>query len=83
MVSIGGWSGCSFCSDLFASAIHRENFARTTATLFHEYDIDGIDLDWEYPVIEGYPGHKYDPADKNNFTELIKTLRKNWATIRY
>lgn len=75
MVSIGGWSGCSFCSDLFASPTHRENFARTTATLFREYDIDGIDLDWEYPAIEGYPGHKYDPADKNNFTELIKALR--------
>ena len=83
MVSIGGWSGCSFCSDLFASPTHRENFARTTATLFREYDIDGIDLDWEYPAIEGYPGHKYDPADKNNFTELIKALRNGWATTRF
>jgi chitinase len=75
MVSIGGWSGCSFCSDLFADPLHRKNFARTTVSLFKQYNIDGLDLDWEYPAIEGYPGHKYDAADKNNFTELIKALR--------
>ncbi|MBK9486944.1 MAG: hypothetical protein IPO01_17705 [Chitinophagaceae bacterium] len=44
--------------------------------LFKKYGIDGLDLDWEYPAIEGFPGHKYDAADKNNFTELIKALRK-------
>ncbi len=76
MVSVGGWGGCSFCSDLFASAELRKNFARTTVALFRKYGIDGIDLDWEYPAIEGYPGHKYDAVDKNNFTELIKTLRQ-------
>ena len=75
MVSIGGWSGCSFCSDLFADPLHRRNFARTTVSLFKQYNIDGLDLDWEYPAIEGYPGHKFDVADRNNFTELIKSLR--------
>lgn len=76
MVSVGGWSGCSFCSDLFASAAHRNNFAKTTVALFKQYGIDGLDLDWEYPAIEGFPGHKYDTADKNNFTELVKVLRQ-------
>lgn len=76
MVSVGGWSGCSFCSELFAAAAQRQNFARTTVALFKQYDIDGLDLDWEYPAIEGYPGHKYDAGDKNNFTELIKALRQ-------
>jgi chitinase len=76
MVSIGGWGGCAPCSDLFASSEHRGSFAKTTVELFKKYDIDGLDLDWEYPVIEGYPEHKYDSADKNNFTELIKALRK-------
>lgn len=76
MVSVGGWSGCSFCSDLFASEEHRNNFAKTTVSLFKQYGIDGLDLDWEYPAIEGYPGHKYSAADKDNFTELIKALRQ-------
>ena len=75
MVSIGGWGGCAPCSDLFASEEHRKNFAKTTVALFKQYGIDGLDLDWEYPAIEGYPGHKYDAADRDNFTKLIKTLR--------
>ncbi len=82
MVSVGGWGGCSFCSNLFASAQHRQNFAKTTATLFKQYGIDGLDLDWEYPAIEGYPGHKYDSADRNNFTELIKALRQELGNDR-
>jgi chitinase len=76
MVSVGGWSGCSFCSDLFAGDEHRKNFARTTVALCKQYGIDGLDLDWEYPAIEGYPGHKYDGADKDHFTQLIKALRQ-------
>ena len=75
MVSIGGWGGCAFCSDLFASAAHRLRFAQTSVALFKKYNIDGLDLDWEYPAIEGYPGHKFTDADKNNFTELVKALR--------
>ena len=76
MVSIGGWSGCAPCSDLFANESSRKNFAKTTVALFKQYSIDGLDLDWEYPAIEGYPGHKYDTADRDNFTALIKTLRQ-------
>ncbi len=76
MLSIGGWSGCAFCSDMFASAERRQLFAKTSAQLFRQYGIDGIDLDWEYPAIEGFPGHKFVPDDKNNFTEMVKLLRK-------
>ena len=80
MVSVGGWSGCSFCSDLFASAASRQNFAKTTVALFKQSGIDGLDLDWEYPAIEGFPGHKYDAADKDNFTLLIEKLRQEMGT---
>ncbi len=76
MVSIGGWGGCAVCSDLFSSADLRKIFAKTVVDFFKQNNIDGLDLDWEYPAIEGYPGHKYDAADKNNFTELVKALRK-------
>ncbi|RYF94920.1 MAG: glycoside hydrolase, partial [Chitinophagaceae bacterium] len=39
------------------------------------FKTDGIDLDWEYPSIKGYPGHAYSKDDKDNFTALVKTLR--------
>ena len=75
MVSIGGWGGCAPCSDLFSSEKHRQTFAKTTVAFFKKYNVDGLDLDWEYPTIEGYPGHKFMPEDKPNFTALVKTLR--------
>jgi chitinase len=80
MVSIGGWGGCAPCSGLFTSAEHRNNFAKSTVSLFKQYNIDGLDLDWEYPAIEGYPGHAWDKTDKNNFTELVKALRREMGT---
>ncbi len=75
MVSVGGWGGCAMCSELFSSKEHRINFAKSVVSLFKKYNIDGLDLDWEYPSIEGYPGHIFQTIDKDNFTELVKALR--------
>ena len=80
MVCIGGWGGCAPCSQLFASAEHRNNFAKSAVALLKQYHLDGLDLDWEYPAIEGYPGHAYDKADKNNFTQLVKVLRREMGS---
>ena len=76
MVSLGGWGGCEPCSAIFSTEEHRNTFAKTTVELLKEFNLDGIDLDWEYPAIEGYPGHAFDSSDKQNFTELVKALRK-------
>ncbi len=76
MVSLGGWGGCEPCSGIFSTEDHRNTFARSTVELLKEFNLDGLDLDWEYPAIEGYPGHTFDSSDKQNFTELVKTLRK-------
>lgn len=75
MVSLGGWGGCASCSQVFSTDSGRTTFAETAAAIFNEYNIDGLDLDWEYPAIEGYPGHRWDSTDKNNFTALVKLLR--------
>jgi chitinase len=76
MVSLGGWGGCEKCSPVFAVEQSRKNFAASTVKIFKKYKVDGIDLDWEYPTIEGFPGHPYSPDDKQNFTELVKELRQ-------
>jgi chitinase len=75
ILSLGGWGGCEFCSPVFATEAGRKEFTQSTKELMHYFKTDGIDLDWEYPVIEGYPGHAYKPEDKSNFTALVKTLR--------
>jgi len=75
LLSLGGWGGCETCSDVFADDNNRKVFARSVLELNNYFGTDGIDLDWEYPTIPGYPGHKYQPADKDNFTALVKELR--------
>ena len=76
ILSLGGWGGCYTCSPVFATKEGRKEFAESVKELLMYFNADGIDLDWEYPAIEGYPGHPYSPADKINFTSLIKKLRK-------
>jgi chitinase len=76
MLSLGGWGGCKTCSDVFSTEANRKAFATSVKKLSKFFNIDGLDLDWEYPAIEGYPGHAYKPEDRENFTELVHTLRK-------
>ena len=75
LLSLGGWGGCAPCSDVFATKEGREEFAASVAELNAFFGADGIDLDWEYPTVPGYPGHKYSASDKSSFTELVKQLR--------
>jgi len=76
ILSLGGWGGCKDCSTVFATRRGRKKFAQSTRKMTEYFHTDGIDLDWEYPVIAGYPGHAHSDADKKNFTSLIKSLRK-------
>lgn len=75
LLSLGGWGGCEPCSDAFSTATGRSEFAQSVKELNTFFSADGIDLDWEYPTIEGHPGHPYKAEDKPNFTALVTELR--------
>ncbi len=74
-LSLGGWGGCEPCSQVFSTAPARKEFATSVKDLMVYFKTDGIDLDWEYPAIEGVPGHQFLPEDKPNFTALVQELR--------
>jgi len=76
MLSLGGWGGCATCSDVFSTPEARREFAQSVKEVTNYFKTDGIDLDWEYPAIQGYPGHTFHPNDRNNFTEVTKELRE-------
>jgi chitinase len=76
ILSLGGWGGCRDCSTVFSTKKGRKQFARSARELMEYFNTDGIDLDWEYPAIAGFPGHAYSPDDRTNFTLLIGSLRK-------
>lgn len=75
LLSLGGWGGCEFCSPVFATDKGRKEFAVSVKELNDYFKTDGIDLDWEYPAIEGHPEHAWQVADKPNFTALVRAIR--------
>ncbi|MBT8220595.1 MAG: glycoside hydrolase [Bacteroidia bacterium] len=74
-LALGGWGGCATCFDVFNTVEGRIDFAKSTREILEQYNADGIDLDWEYPGIEGLPGHIYRKEGKHNFTLLVRELR--------
>lgn len=76
LISLGGWGGCKTCSDVFATKQGRKDFVQSIKEYYEYFKVDGLDLDWEYPTVSGYPGHKFSPHDKKNFTRLVNELRK-------
>lgn len=73
-LSIGGWGSGNF-SEMAADPKLRKKFAKDCRSIVDEYDLDGIDIDWEYPTSSA-AGISSSPDDKANFTMLMKDLRK-------
>ena len=72
-LSVGGWSAGGF-STAASTKEGRERFAKTAVDILKQYDLDGIDIDWEYPCIS-IAGIDASPDDKVNFTLLLEALR--------
>ncbi len=76
LLSLGGWGGCFSCSAVYSTEEGRNEFAASVKEVNDYFTTDGIDLDWEYPAIQGPPGHPFSTDDKANFSALLKQLRK-------
>ncbi len=72
MISLGGWTLSNDFSAIAADPSKRSNFAHWCNELVRIYDIDGIDIDWEYP---GFVDHGGTPDDITNYTLLLQEVR--------
>lgn len=79
MVACGGWGADGF-SDMASTAKNRMKFAKSAANFITKYQLDGLDIDWEYPGIPA-AGIKHRKEDKENFTLLMKTLRQQLDSL--
>lgn len=70
--SIGGWTLSDVYPKIAASATARANFAHSCVNLLREYNMDGIDIDWEYP---GYTDHSGTPQDKDNYVLFMQAIK--------
>jgi chitinase len=75
LVSVGGWTWSGGFSDAALTEQSRAVFAKSCAAFVKEYQLDGIDLDWEYPNQAG-AGNTHRPDDVHNFTLMLKTVRE-------
>jgi chitinase len=74
LVSVGGWLWSTNFSDMALTADSRRTFEDSVMDFLAQYDLDGLDIDWEYPGLKG-AGHPFRAEDKQNFTALLAELR--------
>lgn len=74
LISVGGWGGCKYFSDAALNDEARRKFANSAVALLKKHQLDGVDIDWEYPAQPG-AGNIFRPEDKPNFTLFLKAIR--------
>ncbi|WP_238881653.1 glycosyl hydrolase family 18 protein [Clostridium sp. YIM B02551] len=79
ILSVGGWGMDGF-SQAASTAAGRSAFAQSCLNYVNQYGLDGIDIDWEYPVDGGGGIIARSPSDKQNFTLLLQAIRNSIGT---
>ncbi|XP_061704138.1 chitinase-3-like protein 2 [Cydia pomonella] len=65
LVSVGG-AGENGFADMVINHASRKQFIRSIKSLLHNYTLDGIDLDWEFPT-----GNR----QRQHFSQLLREIR--------
>ncbi len=81
LVSVGGWLWSTGFSDMALTSTSRSAFIESVDNFVTRYELDGLDIDWEYPGLIG-SGHPFRPEDKHNYTLLMKELRLRFTPCR-
>ena len=82
LISIGGWSWSKNFSDATLTDTSTRNFALSAVDIVSKFNLDGIDIDWEYPGMIG-DNNKYRPEDKEHYTLLFKELRAGLDSLSH
>jgi len=80
LVSVGGWSWSGAFSDMAVSSQSRALFIASVVEYVRSHQLDGLDIDWEYPGLPGAESH-FRAEDKQNFTLLLKDLRARFNRL--
>ncbi|CAN9442964.1 unnamed protein product [Alternaria alternata] len=78
-IAIGGWTfndpgpTATVFSDIARSEENQKKFIKSLIAFLNKYDMDGVDLDWEYPEAPDRSGR---PEDFKNFPKFMENLSK-------
>ncbi|MBK1791018.1 glycosyl hydrolase family 18 protein [Persicirhabdus sediminis] len=75
LVSVGGWTWSANFASVADTEEGRTTFAQSCRDAVNDYNLDGIDVDWEWPGVNGGPGTTPTAKDGPNYTQLIAALR--------
>ncbi|KAJ1949518.1 hypothetical protein EC988_004741, partial [Linderina pennispora] len=76
LVSVGGWTGSNHFSNILKSDDKFNRLVGSMAYYVKNYNLDGIDIDWEYPGRIGNECNAYDATnDAPNFLRFLQALR--------
>ena len=76
-LSLGGWTGSNLFSDIMKSDQAKSTLTDSIVSTIRTNNLDGIDIDWEYPGRLGDTCNKYDPVnDTPNFEKFLSDLRQ-------
>ncbi len=74
LISVGGWLWSGRFSDMSLTRQSRAIFISSVADYVSRHQLDGLDIDWEFPGMPGFESH-FRAEDKHNYTLLVKELR--------
>ncbi|WP_106767401.1 glycoside hydrolase family 18 protein [Paenibacillus faecalis] len=74
VLAVGGYGADGF-SDASLDG-NRYQFTESIINMLKELNLDGVDIDWEYPAFHAWNTQKARPEDTKNFTNLMKELRE-------
>jgi len=77
LISVGGWLGSGNFSDMALTKQSRSLFIESAVKFIDRHQLDGLDIDWEYPGQPG-AGNRFRGEDKQNYTLLFKEPRKRF-----
>ncbi|WP_128547875.1 glycoside hydrolase family 18 protein [Larkinella soli] len=81
LISIGGWAWSENFSDAVLSDTSRQAFASSATDIVRQYNLDGIDIDWEYPGMKG-EDNVFRPEDREHFTLMFQALRQHLNALQ-
>src|SRR5690606_22880774 len=80
LISIGGWGSGRF-SEMAAVDSNRNKFAEDCLRVIKAFNLDGIDIDWEYPT-SAAAKISSSPDDTQNYTLMMKAIREKIGTAK-
>ena len=80
LVSVGGWLWSGRFSDMSLTKESRAVFISSVVDYVVDHQLDGLDIDWEFPGMAGFENH-FRAEDKQNYTLLVKELRSRFDQL--